>query len=291
MKIFPTAALAGCLLALAPAAALAQNKEHVQMEAELRMLQEQNQQLSLAFQQLAEAVKSINGRMDATNEAIRKGFADELLKITNMASDVSTIASRSQENDRMLRSINDEVTALQKQVAAIAAAIAQASTQSAVPVDPNAPPVAGGVPLAPAVPNPLANIGQSPARMLEQVRGDYYRSQYQAVITGGQELITQFPDTEAAAEAQFLIGESYYHLNQNAQAIAAYNDVAAKYPRSTFVAEAIYKRGEAQNRAGDRAAARASFELVVKQFPNSRSAGLAEQRLKGMPPAGTTGRP
>ena len=284
------------LLMLLPLAspAAAQNREHLQMAAELRMLQEQNQQLSLAIQQTMEALKSVNGRIDAAMEAMRKGFADQDLATKNMARDVNTIAERARDTDTRLRTLGDEITALQATMTAVAATIAQGGGVAPV-VDPSAPPAVGAAPAVGTAPAPVppsavgSTVGLSPARMLEQSKGDYYASQYTTAITGFEQLIKTFPSTEAAAEAQYWIGESYFNLNQWAEAIAAYNVVLQKYPRSRDAAQSMYKRGVAQRRMGDVAAARASFEQTIKQFPDSDAARLAQQQLDGLPKPAPTG--
>jgi tol-pal system protein YbgF len=271
------------ILAAAAAPAAAQNKEHVQMEAELRMLQEQQQQLSLALQQLAEALKATNTRLDANAEAMRKAFADQALTIKNLAGDVSAIAERSRDTDQRLRSLGDEIKALQTTVTSLAAGLAQGGAASSVaPVDATAP--STGTAAAPATtPAPLpSTLGLSPGRMLDQAKGDYYAGQYTLAITSFEQLIKSFPDTEAAIEANYWIGESQFYLRHDAEAIAAYNQLLQKGPRSMYAPDALYKRGQAQARMGDNAAARASYEQVLKQFPNSQSAGLAQQRLTGM---------
>ena len=74
-------------LAILPSLALpaaAQNREHQQMSAELRMLQEQTQQLGLTLAQLGEALKAINARMDATDLAAQKRFADQELLLKRL---------------------------------------------------------------------------------------------------------------------------------------------------------------------------------------------------------------
>ena len=66
-----------CGLALAAVPAAAQNREHQQQAAELRILQEQQQQLSLGLAQIAEALKALNARLDEVTASNRKGFADQ----------------------------------------------------------------------------------------------------------------------------------------------------------------------------------------------------------------------
>ena len=292
MKKYSICTLAVLMLLPAASPAAAQNREHLQMAAELRMVQEQNQQLSLAIQQAMEALKAVNGRIDAAMEAMRKGFADQALATKNMAGDVSTIAERARDTDTKLRTLGDEITALQTTITSLASSVAQSGVSTAPPLDPNAPPptTTTGTSTAPAAP-PLPNtLGLSPGRMLEQAKGDYYRGQFPLAITGFEQLIKtpQFANTEAAAEAQHWIGESHFQLNNWAEAIAAYSAVLQRSPRAPYAADAAYKRGMAYQRMGDTAAARASYELAVKQYPDTNGARLAQQRLDGMTtPAGT----
>ena len=290
MKNYSICTLALLMLLPAASPAAAQNREHLQMAAELRMVQEQNQQLSLAIQQAMEALKAVNGRIDAAMEAMRKGFADQALATKNMAGDVSTIAERARDTDTKLRTLGDEITALQTTITSLASSVAQGAASTAPPVDPTAPPPTAATGTStPPTSLPLPNtLGLSPGRMLEQAKGDYYRGQFSLAITGFEQLMKQFANTEAAAEAQYWIGESHFQLNNWTEAIAAYDAVLQKSPRAPYAADSAYKRGNAQQRLGDTAAARASYELAVKQYPDSNGARLAQQRLDGMAkPAGT----
>jgi tol-pal system protein YbgF len=290
MKRYSAAPLALLLLLPVASPAAAQNREHQQMEAELRMVQEQNQQLAVALQQAMEALKAVNGRIDAAMEAMRKGFADQGLATKNMAGDVSTIAERSRDTDTRLRTLSDEIAALQATFTAVASSLAQGGGAPIAPLDPNAPPTPVPTATSPATSTPSAinTVGLSPGRMLEQAKGDYYRGQWALAITGFEQLIKQFANTEAAGEAQYWIGESQFQQKNWAEAIAAYSLVLQKSPRASYAADAAYKRGEAQRQAGDVPAARASYEQAIRQYPNTDAANLAQQRLDGLPKTGTT---
>jgi len=290
MKKYTIPALVALLLLPLPSAAAAQNREHLQMEAELRMVQEQNQQLSLAFQQAMEAIKALNGRFDAAMEAMRKGFADQALTTKNMAGDVGTIAERVRDNDTRLRAMGDEIKALHATVTALGSSFAQGvPPTTGLPPDPNAPATAAAppAPVPAAGPSLQDTLGRSPGQMLQKAKGDYDAGQYTLAITGFQQVISSYADSEAAIEAQYWIGESQLYLNRPAEAIVAFNQTIQKGPRSQHVADALYKRGVAQERQGDLAGARASYEQVLKQFPSDTNATLAQQRLmKLVPPTG-----
>lgn len=275
----------------ASASLMAQSRQEQQMAAELRMLQEQQQQLALAVAQVAEAIKALHPRFDAQAEAMRKGQANLEQTVKNMASELSVIRAQSQDTGTRLGSLRDEIEALRKTVESLPALIAQLIPQAPLaPVDPNAPPVPGGVsqggvspaPIVPVAPPPQPSasaIGLSPTRLLGTAKGDYFNGQYGLAISGFEAVIRNFAGTQAAAEAQFFIGESYYLENKWAEAIAAYSLVIQNYPKSTFAPEAAYKRGLSQERMGQVDAARASWEFAIKNYPDTDGARLARQGL------------
>ncbi len=253
--------------------AFAQNREHQQMAAELRMLQEQQQQLAITFTQLAEAIKAINARLDDASNAMRKGFADQKLVIDAMGNDLRTIRERTDDTSVRLGTLRDEIDALRNSVTTLS----QPAPAPIEPADPNAPAPVSAAPLPPPAPSTL---GLSPTRMYQTAFADYTAGQYTLAITGFDQFIRTFPRSEMADDAQFFIGESNYMQNRFADAITAYNAVIQNYPTGDQVPLALYKRGQAQQQLGQADAARASWQLVVDKFPDSDGARLAKQRLE-----------
>ena len=56
----------------------AANKEHQQLMADIRMLQEQSQVLQNLLGQLNDTLKGVNMRLDQQTEASRKSMADQM---------------------------------------------------------------------------------------------------------------------------------------------------------------------------------------------------------------------
>jgi tol-pal system protein YbgF len=273
---------------LLPSGAAAQNREHQQLAADVRMLQEQAQQLSLTLaalnQALTEALKGIGGRLDAQNEAMRKGFADQRLLADELSDAVGVIRERSDDTNVRITALREELEALRATVQALQQTALSAAAP-AVPLDPNAPPPDPNLPApqpppppgpAPALP---ATAGLSPTRMYETARTDYFAGQYSSAILGFEAFLRAFPRSELADDAQFHIGESEFNQNEFADAITAYNQVIQNYAGANAVPDAYYKRGFAQERLGQADAARGSYEAVIKNFPNSTAAQLARQSL------------
>ena len=285
-------AVAALIVAVGVPAA-AQNREHQQMAAELRMLQEQTQQLALTLaainQAIAESVKALNARLEESNNTARKAFADQKLLIDNMASEVSKIRERGDDTNVRIASLREELEALRVTVQALQ----QLQQYSAAPppvVDPAAPPP--GVPPTPsavAAPSPVAappppalpsTAGLSPTRLYETAQADYFAGQWNSAISGFEAFLRAFPRSEQADDAQFYIGETYFAQNQWEQAVAAYNLVIQMYPATNSIPVAYYKRGLAEQRLGQLEAARASWEAAVKNFPDTDAGRLAKQNLE-----------
>jgi tol-pal system protein YbgF len=95
-----------------------------------------------------------------------------------------------------------------------------------------------------------------------------------------QELITNYPQSDYAADAQFWIAESLAKENNAPAADAAYAAVVSAYPTSAKAPTALYKRAQLVLKMGNTAQARQLFEQVVSRFPRSDEAELATETLK-----------
>jgi len=262
--------------------AAGQNREHQQMSAELRMLQEQTQQLALTLSQLGETLKALNARMDGADQTAQKRFADQELLLKRLGENLGAIGERTQDTDTRLRKLADEIDALRSTLTSLPSLLSASPTvpppTESSAVDPNAPGAPASGPPSSGAPAP-STVGLSPSRMLETARSDYFSGSYASAVTGFEALLRIFPTSEAAAEAQFMLGETYAQQKRYGDAVTAYTTTIQKYPRSMSVPEAYYKRGKAQESLGQLDAARASYEQLMKTYPDTPSAGLAKQAL------------
>jgi tol-pal system protein YbgF len=268
--------------------AVAQNRREMQMMADIRMLQEQNQQLQVLLAQLSDALagslKTLNGRLDEQANTNRKAIADQNLKIDQFVSDLRVVREGVAENNVRISSMSQEMEALRLSIPQFPAAAVPPSPGA----DPSAvaPPSAGtpntatpAVPVPPPAPTPSLGVGMSPQRLYDTAWADYTAGQWELCISGFETYLRQFSRTDLADEAQFYIGECNYADGKNQEAVQAYNQVITNYPRGQSVAPAYYKRGLAFERLGQIDRARESFEAVIKAFPDSDAARLAKQNL------------
>ena len=112
MKHRAIATLLGVLLLTAASPARAANKEHQQLMADLRMLQEQAQLLQNLIGSVTEALKAVNTRLDQQAETTRKNFADQKLVVDNLTNDVRVIREKLDDNNVRIGSLTQEVESL-----------------------------------------------------------------------------------------------------------------------------------------------------------------------------------
>src|ERR1041385_6434362 len=263
------------VLLVAAAPSSAQSREQRQMMADIRMLQQQTQELQVAIATLTQAlqdqIKTVNTRLDAANDATRKGFADQKVIVDDMGKDLRSVRERVDDTNVRVSNVREEIEALRSSIP-VAPPI---SAAPAVPIgDPNAPPAP-----APTTGAPPSTAGLSPTRMFDTARADYAAGQWSLAITGFDAFLKTFPRSEMADDAQFLIGETYYAQNKWTDAIAAYNAVIQNYPTGNAVPDAYYKRGLAQERLGQLDDARESWNTVIRTAPDSDAGRLARQNL------------
>src|SRR5207244_6253940 len=94
--------------------AAAANKEHLQLAADIRMLQEQAQLLQNMLGSLNETLKAVNTRLDDQTNGMRKAFADQKLLIDNLSSDLRVVREKVDDNNVRIASLTQELDALRQ---------------------------------------------------------------------------------------------------------------------------------------------------------------------------------
>lgn len=244
------------------------------MMADIRILQEQSQQLQNLIASLNESIKAVNTRLDEQTAANRKSFADQKLVIDTLANDLRVVREKVDDNNVRVGSLGQELDALRQSVTAIG------TMRPAVPEGDPANPADPNAPAPPPVPAGAAAVGQSPQKLLDSALADYYAGQYDLAILGFESYVKTFPQSPQASFAQLHVGNSQMQLGKYEPAIAAFDLVIRNYPRSNEVPDAYVRKGTALKTLRQTAAAREAFEFVIKTYPDSVAATVAQQRLQ-----------
>jgi tol-pal system protein YbgF len=262
-------------LALAPAKAA--DKEQRQLMADIRMLQEQSQQLQNLIGSLntalTEALKAVNARLDEQANATRKGLADQKLIIDNLSSDLRIVREKVDDNNVRISSLSQEVDALRQAVQQQATRVGPAPEA----LDPTAPAPAAAIPDASAA--PAVPVGASPTRLYDLAFSDYTAGQWDLAIQGFESYIRSFPKSDRADDVQVLIGNSYLQAGKNDKAAEAYDKAIRTYPSGDAIPEAYYKKGLALRNLKQLEQACQAFGYAATNYPDSPAGQLAKQQI------------
>jgi tol-pal system protein YbgF len=255
------------------------DKEHRLLLAEIRMLQEEQQQLRAALLNLGDTLKALNTRLDADAGRTQKAFADQKLIVEGVAETARILREKADETNVRLSSMTQELQSMRQTVSTMSTPSAVSplapTADPAAAADPNAAPGAAVPP--PAATNPPPNL--SPTQMWDRVYATYTGGQFDLAVEGFQAYIRTFPTSPQADDAQLYIGYSLYSAGKYQDAVAALQRVISTYPQSDSVPAAYYKLGLTYEALKQYEPARRAFETVIKNYNKSYEATLAQQSL------------
>jgi tol-pal system protein YbgF len=271
-RAIPTVALA---IALAwPTLAAAANKEHQQLMAEIRMLQEQQQQLQQILGTLGDTLKTLSTRLDEQGNVTRKAFADQKLLIEGVGDTVRILREKADDTNVRLSTMTQELEAMRQTIASQPQAVAPPATGD---------PTTGTVTLPPPSPASGGTPIIAPQKIYDNAFADYSAGQYDLAIEGFEAFIKTSPRSELADDAQLNIGNALYASGKFQQAVAGYQLVISNYPQSNSVPAAYYKMGLSYQSLKQDDLARKALETVIKNYPDALAeASLARQALERM---------
>lgn len=273
-----------------PAPAGAQNREHQQLFADLRMLQEQTQQLRLAVASLAESLAKVSGKVDDQSGSTRKLFADQGVVIGTLTDNARILREKLDATNVSLSKDSHELETMRQELTAQRTLLTQIIalvTPPPVVADPAATDKPGAKPTAAPTPTPtpvappptVPPPPQNPQRAFDAAFGDYARGDFEMAIAGFEYYIKTFPNSPDASKARFHIAESLYGKGAFKESVTAYEQVITIHKGTDWEPQALYKQGLAYEQLGQTDRARANWERVRKSFPDSSAYMLATQGL------------
>ncbi len=271
-------------MAVTPATPAAADREHQQIMADLRMLQEQTQQLQALMNDLGEALKAVSSRIEDQTGLERKAFADGKVQMDTMSGDLRVVREKVDETNVRLGSITQELESIRQAIPEPGAFTS--APPNPLATDPTGAATPGTSPVGPVPPPATVAAtppsGIQPQRLWQSSFADYTAANYSLAIQGFESYLKYFPKGQQAHEAQLYVGEALALDKKDAEAVVAYERVIANYPGSTSVPTAYYKRGVAFERLGEPGRAKESYDAVIKQFPDTSAATMAQQRLEAV---------
>ena len=280
-------------LALCPALVRAQNREQLQMNADIRQISELLSKLQLSVNQLAallaDQIKTLNKKIDDQADANVKAFADQRLQLTNDATALTTLrTSLGDLTTRVLQVLNEQgaqrtaITQITQQLNTLTNLIMPSTVpdQAAGTATP-APGAPASVP-ASAQPGPLGSVTMpdSPNACSRRAQDDYLAGHSSSAAEGFQDCLDRFPTIANADELTFYMGEALKDQKKYPEALKAYQKVITDYKTSTLAPDAYYSEGLVYLLMNQKANAQTAFNGVIKAYPESVVATEAKQQLQ-----------
>ncbi len=247
---------------------------------DVRILQGDIARLQLAAAQSASA--------DTARAVQLRRIIQSLTIISDSLRVASTMLQRFQGDVSMsMRSVQEQLLSVQeltgqsrKQVESLRAQLearAAEQAQVAAPVVPPGAALPGAAPGAvPTAPQP------GPYQLMDLGRQQLAKGATSAARAAFSDLLTQYPTSDLAPEAQYWIAEAYASAGSAVEADSVFALVADKYPNSERAPVAIYKRAVALKVAGQTRQARTLLQQVIDKYPKSEAATLAAALLRDL---------
>ncbi len=180
----------------------AANKEHQQMMADIRMLQQQNTRLQAQLAAVTKLLESVTARLEEQAAVTRKSFADQRALADTMTADLRVVREKIDESNVRLGSLSEEVETIRlAQTAAPPAAV------PAAPTDPSP----AATPATPPAPRP-GGFGASPSQAFETARSDYYMGNWSLAIQGFRSFLEDVPEVRSGRRRAVLHRRDLLHV-------------------------------------------------------------------------------
>jgi TolA-binding protein len=134
----------------------------------------------------------------------------------------------------------------------------------------------------------LAAIADSLAqRDFEIAKALYSSGKESEALVSFSDFLRRHPADLLADDAQFLMGEIYFHKRQFQEAVNEYRKVS-RFQKGDRLADAYLRVGESQQRLGNFRAALIEFEAVRRRYPKGDEHDRAEILIEGLMKAGNS---
>ena len=261
------------LAALALLAGCVTSSDVQKLQSQINELQDQLAQVKRTAAG-KEEVQGVNQRIAEQTQQLLKSNATLVAKVDQIEDKMNNTQGSVEQTNYRLDRMAQQLTQAQHDIDDLKAAAARAAVPPAAATSPAMP----GPPMTEVtVPAP---VSENPMEVYQAAYRDYQRGNYDLALAGFRDFLVRYPESELAANAEYLIGESLYSQKKYSEAIEEFNRVVNKYPKSDKAPGALLKKGYAYLAINDRPRAIVQFQYVVHEYPNSRESALAKDRLK-----------
>ena len=303
--------IATVVIAAAPAA-LAANKEMVELQRDMALLQDQVRSVNDKLTTLSTLVQQALDNTRQSNTAIavmQSNFGDAVKRQeSNLLTPVANVGAKIDQMSDDFKSVRESVLDMNSRIGKLDARMSDLQTAMNVIKNPPAPPPSvsstplNGMPAStptgtrPAVSN-SAPSGPPPGMQAEATYTNAYRDymggSYDLALGEFSEYLKYFGTTQFAPNAQYYVGDIYYKLKDYNSAVGAFDAVLEKFQDNSKTADAHLMKGRSLMQLGKRDAAAREYREITTRYANSEAAPKAKAALKelGLSAGGATEAP
>jgi tol-pal system protein YbgF len=263
--LFPVLAIA----LLAPSA-FAVDKEVIQLQQSVALLQGMVRELQRNFDEKTAVMRTLieqsSGQMSqltsdlsSLQQSIQTTVGSSGQRLESVGLQVQGIQSSIDDLRARLDNLSQQVSKMESSSQNISSSIFSGSTDPGM-----------GTPPAPDV-------------LYNTALRDYTSGNYPLALQEFLEYLRYYPNTALASNAQFYIGDIYYQQGQFEKAVQEYDKAIEQYPDGNKTAAAQLKKGFALINLNLRTQGMQELDAVVKNFPNTPEAQLARDKLATQP--------
>jgi tol-pal system protein YbgF len=221
---------------------------------------------ALQLVQVLTTLRDVTDSISSLSQRITRVRAETQADVRGMRESVSQILEVTGQSEARLKELRSQIDSRLRQTA------------------PASPPPAPAAPGGDTVQTPASAAPAEDVPTAEDLyrigRDQFTRGGNSAARSALSDLLKRYPDSELAADAQFLIAESYAAEGTTAKADSAYATVVSKYADSPRAPTALYKRGVMAQTARRTTTAKRLYNELIQKYPSSDEAELARERLR-----------
>ena len=256
------------------------------LDHRLSALERRNAELEKRNRELLEAKENISSKVEGLNktreeeefelrgqyaglvaqiESLRESLQAQTGRIEEMEyllnQKLAGYEERQRQNQERLDRINTGMGSLEKRVK-------DSQTQAKRPAQPTA-----------IVTTKKSDPGEE---LYQSSRKKFDSGDYEGARNGFTKLVSTYPKSSQADNAQFWIGETYYREKWYEKAILEYQKVIENYPSGNKVPAAMLKQGLSFIQIGEISNARLLLKELIAKHPGTNEAKIATEKLKSL---------
>jgi tol-pal system protein YbgF len=262
-------------LALAAPPSYAVDKEVIQLQQSVALLQGMVRELQRNFdektavmrtlvEQSSDQVSKLSTDLSALQQSVQVSVGNAAQKMDTVGNQVQGIQASLDDLRARLDKISQQVTKMESSAQNISSG--------------------GGAMFSSSGSEPGMGTPPAPDVLYNTSLRDYTSGNYPLALQEFLEYLQYYPNTALASNAQFYIGDIYYQQGQFEKAVQEYDKAIEQYPNGNKTAAAQLKKGFALINLNLRAQGRQELDAVVKKFPDTPEAQLAKDKITSLPP-------